>query len=179
MILKNNKNNTPYTLEIEHWDTELPTGSWIGPESLPLFPSLERTHDSVERLLEIRELHILYHPALKQRQKIVDWVKNNISNDIRWLFHGLEEHHPQFQKIFFALPAVHLLQKNEDSKLRISRPEIYKDDWDKRLDSCRANFLKYLEEINCLYQLVRNNEALDNGMLILKEYLTMVVSTTP
>lgn len=170
MTLKNNKNDTPHILKIERWDAELPTGNWSGPDPLPLFPSLEQTNSPSEKLLEFRELHIQYHPNSEQHHKIVNWVNNNIPGSIKWLFHGLETHHPQAQNIFFASPSVHILQEEENSKLRTDHPEIFNNDWDTQLDLCRASFLKYLEEINCSVQFVTENEALDNGMLILKDY---------
>ncbi len=167
---KNEKNDTPNILKIEQWDVELPTGNWTGPEPLPLFPKFESTKDSIEKILAFRELHIQFHPDSEQHPKIVNWVNNNIPNDVKWLFYGLEISHPQIQKIFFALPSVHILQTKQNPEFKNDHPEIYKDDWDQRLDSYRASFLKYLGEINCSFQFVTENEALDNGMLIMKDY---------
>ncbi len=170
MILENNKNSTPHILKIEQWDSELPTGNWNGPEPLPLFPSIKQNNDPAENHLEFRELHIQYHPDSEQQQKIVDWVNSNIPKNMKWLFHGLEVNYVQFQKIFFALPSVHILHENQDSEFRKEHPEIFISDWDEQLDLCRTKFIKYLEKINCSYQFVTENEALDNGMLTLKDY---------
>jgi len=167
--LKNNKNDTPHILKIEQWDAQLPTGNWAGPDPLPLFPTLEQTNGSGEFLLEFRELHIQYHPNSEQQPKTVKWVHNNIPDDLKWLFHGLDVNYVQFQKMFFAHPSVHSTQE-KDSEFRANHPGIFEDDWDARLDACRANFIKYLEEINCSFQYVTENEALDNGMLIMKDY---------
>ncbi len=170
MAVDNNKNDTPHVLEIGQWDAELPTGSWNGPDPLPLFPRLKLTNDPVEALLEFRELHIQYHPNSEQNSKIVEWVNNNIPESVIWLFYGLDISYIQFQKIFFALPSVHTLQEKQNSRFKNEHPEIYKDDWDKLLDSYRFNFLKFLDGIKCSYQLVTENEALDNGMLVIKDY---------
>jgi len=170
MASKNKNNDTPHLLKIEYWDAELPTGSWIGPEPLPLFPKFGATSDSNESLLLFREQHIQYHPDSEQQPKVKEWVNNNIPKDIIWLFHGLDVNYVQFQKIFYAQPSVHSMEEEEGSELRVTHPGIFKDDWDVRLDVCRINFIKYLEEINCSFQFVTENEALDNGMLIMKNY---------
>ncbi|MGK0298022.1 MAG: hypothetical protein ACI9XC_001640 [Gammaproteobacteria bacterium] len=170
MILENNKDNTPHILKIKQWDAELPTGDWTGPDPLPLFPSLEKTNSLGETLLEFRELHIHYQPNSEQHPKIVEWVNNNIPNDLKWLFHGLDVNYVQFQKIFYAHPSVHTLQEGGDSKFRANHPEVFKKDRDTRVDTCRANFIQYLNEINCSFLFVTENEALDNGMLIIKDY---------
>jgi len=107
MTSENNKDATPHFLKIEYWDAELSTDDWIGPEPLPLFPSLEQKKDSDESLLAFRELHIQYHPHSEQQPKIVEWVNNNILKDLKRLFYGLDGSYVQFQKIFFAHPSIH------------------------------------------------------------------------
>ena len=59
----NNKNDTPKILKIEHWNAKLPTGDWVGPEPLALFPKYEHAKGSIEEALAFRELHIQYHPC--------------------------------------------------------------------------------------------------------------------
>ncbi|MBL4711879.1 MAG: hypothetical protein JKX75_05170, partial [Gammaproteobacteria bacterium] len=130
MTSKNNKDDIPHLLKIEHWYVELPTGNWNGPEPLPLFPSFEQTNGSDESLLAFRELHIQYHTDSEQQPKIVEWVNNNIPKDLKWLFHGLDVNYVQFQKIFFAHPSVYSIEKKEGSEFRANHPEIFNDDWD-------------------------------------------------
>jgi hypothetical protein len=175
----NNKNDTPNILKIEQWDAKLPTGNWCGPDPLPLFPHLGQTNNSFESLLEFRELHIQYNPTSDQHYKIVDWVNNNIPTSAKWLFHGLEVNYVQFQKIFFAHPSVHILSEKQNSEFKNPHPEVYEDDWDKNLDSYRSGFLEYLKEINCSFQFVEEYKALDNGMLIMKDYERPNIITSP
>ncbi len=160
---KNGKKYTASILKIEQWDTELPIGSWNGPDPLPLFPKFEQTKD-------LRELHIHFYPDSEQHLKIKNWMNQNIPTSVKWIFNAMDFYHPQRQKIFFALPSVHILQSKQNSEFRNKHPEIYKGDWDEQLDSCRARFLKYLGEINCSFRYVTENEALDNGTLIMKDY---------
>ncbi len=153
------KNNTPHILKIEQWDGKLPTGDWVGPEALPLYPNAE-----------FNESHIHYYPNKEQHIKIKDWVNDNIPDYIKRHIHGLDFFHPQLQQIFFALPSIYILETEQSSDFKDNNPEIYKDDWDENLDTYRQKFIDFLKEIKCLFHFMTENEALDNGMLEMKSY---------
>lgn len=155
----NKKNNTPNILKVEHWDSKLPTGEWKGPEPLPLYPSVKFT-----------ESHIHYYPNKEQHNEIKDWVNDNIPDYVKWLLHGLDFSHPQLQQIFFASPSIYILEAEQSSEFKSNHPEIYKDDWDENLNTFRSKFIDFLNEIKCSFQLMTENEALDNGMLEMKNY---------
>lgn len=166
-----NKNEKPHILKIELWDVDLPTGDWTGPDPLSLFPHLDQAQkNSDEMLRAFRELNIQYHPTSDQNKKIIDWVKQNIPEDIKFLFHGLEVNFVQFQKVFHALPSTHIINAKNNSELKSRHPEVYKDDWDSKLDLSRINFIQYLDSIDCKYQLVTEDEAIDNGMINIENY---------
>lgn len=155
----NEKNNIPHILKVEHWDSKLPTGDWKGPEPLPLYPSVE-----------FNESHIHYYPDKKQHDKIKDWVNNNIPDYVKWLIHGLDFFHSQLQQIFFASPSIYILETEQSSEFKNNHPEIYEDDWDENLNIYRSEFIDYLKEIKCSFHFMTENEALDNGMLEMKNY---------
>ena len=169
--MKSNENNDiPHILKVDQWDENLPTGDWTGPDPLPLYPSLERANDSEEAKRAFREIHIQFHPTEEQNQKIQNWVNANIPEDIRWLFHGLDFNHVQFQKLFFASPQVHNSNEAENSDFRSQHPTVFNDDWDSRLDTYRSSFISKLKDIGCSFQYVTENEAIDNGMLNIPGY---------
>lgn len=162
----NSKQHSPNILEIVDWDGEFPSGNWIGPEPLALFP-FELTSNRDEQVLEFRDSYIQYYPNSEQHGKIVAWINQNIPENLKWLLRGFDFLHPQMQSLFYALNSVHISKK--DQKLKKSNPEVLEDDWDAQLDAHRNNFLSFLKKIGCQYRLVREYEAIDNGMLILKD----------
>lgn len=158
-------------LKIDNWDADLPTGDWIGPDPLPLFPQLEIISDSAEKLLFFRELHIQFYPTPEQHQLIIDWVGKNIRDNTKWLFCGLYHSYTQFQYLYCALPSIHETQtKYIPSSNNKHLKAVYNKDWDEKLDISRNAFIKFLKKIKCSFMLISDNQALDSGILEIKEY---------
>lgn len=169
--MEEKKTEIPHILKIDDWDVDLPTGDWTGPDPVPLFPQFGLSQDADERLVEIREQNIHFNPNKEQHALILEWVNTNIPENVRWLFHGLDFYHPQIQLVFHSLPSIHLKQTKYEPNLKNQHLKaVYEEGWDEQLDECRTNFLKFLDEIKCPYQFVTESQALDNGMIELKDY---------
>ncbi len=89
---------------------------------------------------------------------------------MKWLLHGLNNF-PWLHLLFYSLPAVYIVQnKFEPTSQNQHLKPVYEDDWDSRLDKLRRGFVQFLREMKCPFIFVTDKEALDNGMLEIREY---------
>lgn len=156
-----------YLIKIEEWDSELPTGDWVGPPALPLYPpSLAESIKNKDELRKIfRDSHMLLHVSSDQHLVLKNWIATNVPQSMQFLTHGFDFYHPQLKPLFFAHNTIHYDLKIEVNNIN-GRSETLKPSWNEDLDKIRSNFLNVVTGSGADCEFISDEEAEFRGYLI-------------